>query len=290
MIKRGLIGCFMLFVMLFSISMVSADVGDLCELSVSLLSQDPHPAMPGEYVKLVFQVDGVDDPKCGEIIFELKEDFPISLDPGVDAKIVAQGGIHQIDFSSYLLASYEARVSEDALDGENIIEVEYSYNVGGSRAEEVKQFNLNVEDARVDFEVYVKDYDPTTKVMTFEILNIGDSDIEALTIEVPRQDHIEIKGPNRNIVGDLDSNEYTTAEFEATSEGGNIELEIIYTDTINVRRSISKTIIFTPEYFEGRNGNEGTSVWVYVIVVVVVVGLVWYWRKKKKYRMTHKRR
>ena len=52
--------------------------------------------------------------------------------------------------------------------------------------------------------------------ITIEVLNIEASDIEALTIEIPKQDNIEVKGPNKIVVGDLDSNEYTTAEFEAS--------------------------------------------------------------------------
>jgi len=284
--KRGL-SVYLVLSLVLMLTFVSA--ADFCDPTISLINQDPYPAIPGDYVELVFQVDGVENPDCGEMTFELKENFPISFDPLSEPKVEIKGGFYERTYGSFLIVPYKVRVDEQALDGDNPIEVVItSKDVEGSIFE-VKEFQLNVEDSRVDFEIFIKNYDPLTKIITLEILNTGKSDIEALTIEIPKQDHIEIKGPNRNIVGDLDSNEYTTAEFEAMSEGGNIDLEIIYTDTINVRRSVQKTIIFTPEYFEGRNGDEGTSAWTYIIILVVIIGVIWWWRKKRKHRLTHRR-
>jgi len=60
-------------------------------------------------------------------------------------------------------------------------------------------------------------------------------------LEIPKQTNIIVKGPNRVVVGDLDSNEYTTADFEATMRDGDLTIELTYSDTINVRRTISKT-------------------------------------------------
>ena len=113
-----------------------------------------------------------------------------------------------------ILLPYKLRIDENALDGENPIEVYYSNKNCFKWL--IKEFDITVQDTRADFEVYVKDYDYITKELTFEILNIAETDVEALTIEIPKQDNIDIKGANRIVVGDLDSNEYTTADFEAT--------------------------------------------------------------------------
>ena len=83
-------------------------------------------------------------------------------------------------------------------------------------------------DGRTDFEVYVGDHVIKDKSLVFEILNIGNQDIEALTVEIPKQENIVVKGANRNIVGDLDSNEYTTTDFEAIPAGGDINLILHY--------------------------------------------------------------
>ena len=53
--KKSLMFGFAFAFILFSISGVFAGV---CDLDVSLINQDPYPAIQGDYVKLVFQVDG----------------------------------------------------------------------------------------------------------------------------------------------------------------------------------------------------------------------------------------
>ncbi len=62
-------GVLLFFLVSFMISISTAQ--EFCELNTTLLNQDPYPAVPGNYVKLVFQVKGVDNSECNDIIFEL---------------------------------------------------------------------------------------------------------------------------------------------------------------------------------------------------------------------------
>ncbi|MCR4323820.1 MAG: hypothetical protein NUV37_02540, partial [Nanoarchaeota archaeon] len=143
---------------------------------------------------------------------------------------------------------------------------------------------VEVEDSKAEFEVYVKDYDYNTNELTIEILNIAASGIEALTVEIPKQETISIKGPNRIVVGDLDSNEYTTAEFEATVGDGWFNVRLIYSDSINVRREVTKAINFDSSYFFGRKADQnGTSTRTYVLWIVIIFAVVyWFLRRRKK--------
>lgn len=272
---------------LFAIPLISAAE---CDLDISMINQDPYPAIPGDYVKVVFQVDGIENPECGIVTFGIKEDYPVSLDPNVQNPISINSGTFQRTYSSFYLAPYKLRVDEDAIDGDNPIEV--NYKVGST--DYLEEFNLHVEDTRADFEVDVKDYDYATRELTFEILNIEESDIQALTIEIPDQEGIQIKGANRKVVGDLDSNEYTSADFEAILPEGktDINLNIIYTDSINVRREINKTVTFDSQYFTDRNGSQKKTPWFWIMVIVAVVAWIVYRRikksKAKKKRMMQK--
>jgi hypothetical protein len=261
-----------------------------CDLEISLINQDPYPAIQGDYVKVVFQLDGLEGTECGIVTFGIKEDYPIHLDPNVVNPITINSGIYSKNYGSFYLAPYKLRVDENALDGENPIEVYYST---GSASNVVKEFNIIVQDTRADFEVHVKDYDYTTKELTFEILNIAEADVQALTIEIPKQDGIEIKGANRIVVGDLDSNEYTTADFEAILPEGetNINLNIIYTDSINVRRELQKVVDFDSSYFMDRNKDKKSQpYWLYGIIVLVIVIVVWRRIKKKKREAERKKK
>ena len=261
-----------------------------CDLRVSLLNQDPYPAVPGDYVKLVFQVEGVESTECKNVDFELISQYPISFDPGVNPVVQIKGGTFTRDYSSFLMIPYKVRVDSDALEGENPIEIRYSEG-SIDLTNHLKQFDLYIENVKVDFEVHIKDYVDETKTLTIEILNIGDNDVEALTVEIPEQPNIEIKGSNRNIVGDLDSNDYTTAEFEAIPSEGEIELIIYYNDEINVRRTTTEKVYFNPTMFEGRNGDStGLSTSAYILIILVLgIGAFWVYRVRKKRKAKHKK-
>ncbi len=284
--KKRLLICLIFGILLINTLFILAES---CDLEVSIINQDPYPAIPGDYVKVVFQIQGVENPECQSIEFELLEKYPISFDPLENPKIFIESGIYDKDYSSFLLAPYKIRVDSNALDGDNPIEVQYKF--GSNIGYETKQFNLNVKDTRADFEIYVSEYDAKTRTITFEILNIQDVDVEALTIEIPKQNNIEIKGSNINLVGDLDSNEYTTADFEAIPQAGEIIVKIIYTDEINKRRTIEKKVLFEPEYFTGRIADENNKSLSSYLPWIIVLGIIIYsfYRKRKKKQRERRR-
>jgi len=280
-------GALFVFIFLFSLTLVSAQ--SICVLDATLINQDPYPAIPGEYVKVVFQLDGLGNANCGDVSLTLKEEFPFSLDPGEETTLDVRSGTYSRDFASFFLAPFEVRVDEDALEGENPLEITYSYSFGAEKVNLIKKFNITIEDTRVDFEIAVKDYEPITNIIKFEILNIGESDIEALTIEVPKQDNIQIKGSNRNIVGDLDSNDDTTFEFEAVPTTGDINLIIYYTDQSNARRMLEKSVSYDESYYEDRVRDKvGRSISFYLLItLVVVIVIIWFIRRRNRHKRRH---
>jgi len=257
-----------------------------CEINSSLVSQDPYPAVPGDYVKLVFQLSGtgVSDPSCGRINIELVEAFPISFDPNVSNKIEARAGIYANDYSSNLLAPFKVRVDKYALQGDNSIKLKYSFGIGsGSESNIEKEFDLNVQDIETDFEVSVKDYNYATKIITFEILNVGKNNVESLVAEIPVQNTIEVKGSRRSIIGSLDSNDDTTFTYEATPKDGQISMILLYNDEAGVRRQVEKSVMFSSADFKNRVRDSSSSgKWVFFIVVLIAIAVWYFWRRNKK--------
>jgi hypothetical protein len=127
-------------------------------------------------------------------------------------------------------------------------------------------------------------------------LNIGEHDVQALTVEIPEQENIQIKGGNRNIVGDLDSNEDTTFNFEAVPQGAEINLIIHYTDEINVRRQIDKKVDYNSFFFTGRKADEiqpksnsyYVAIGLGVVLVLIFIRSRWIKRKKKLHHLHHR--
>ena len=262
------------------VSLVDAAV--ICDLNPVLLNQDPYPAVPGETVKIVFQVDGLANSQCGDVAITLNEDFPFEVEPGTNPTVNLASGTYVKDFESFALVPYWLVINKDALDGENNIDLDITTTAGGKTTH---SFDIEVSDLRTDYEISIKNYDPSTKIMTFEILNTGEHDVEALTIDVPKQDNFAIKGTSRNIIGSLDSNDDTTFSFEGVPSNGDIKLIVTYTDEINERRMIEKTVSFDEDYFDGRGVKEGRSVWFYItIIILLIIGYRWWKARRDKKR------
>jgi len=275
----------LVFVFILSLSFISAEA---CILDVTMLNQDPYPAVPGDYVEVVFQLSGIENPECGTVVFSLVEKYPLVFDPGMDSAVTINSGTFTKDFSASKIIPYRVRIDENAVDGDNPIETSFSFRNLGDRSFQTKDFTLSVEDAKADFEIFVKDYDSAADIITFEVLNIADVDVEALTLEIPVQNGVVVKGSKRNILGDLDSNEYTSTDFELTSSVDEITVEIFYTDNIGVRRNTAKVISYESEYFVGRQADsKSTSKLVYVFWIAVVLIVAYFVRKKFKKKKQH---
>lgn len=285
MVKRGLtLVLGLAFVLIVATSFLSAATA--CSLNASLINQDPYPATPGDYVRLVFQVNGIANSECGDVAIELLPTFPFSLDSTESAIQTTKAGVYEKDYSSFLIAPYKVRVADNAIDGDNPIEAVITSSGSASL---LSKFQINIEDKRTDFEVYVKDYSLTTNIMKLEVVNIGKNDIKALTLEIPKQKNIVVKGANKNVLGDLDSNEYTTADFEVASSSGAFDVVIYYTDSISERRTVNKTVEFDKNYFVGRKADQtGLSFGNYVVILIILAGVGYFLYKRYKTNKHHK--
>jgi len=256
-----------------------------CNLDTTLIYQDPLPAQPGEYVELVFQVTGATNPGCGQITFELLEEYPLDFDKGDSNTKSITSSIFVQNFKSVWNVPFEPRIDKNALEGNNKIRT----RITTASQTLIKNFTININDVRTDFEVFIRDYNPQTNMITFEILNIGENDIDALTVEIPPQENIDVKATRRNIVGSLDANEDTTFTFEAIPRNGNINLNVYYTDAINERRLIQESVNFDSSLYEGRGENNGLSIWFYLFIALLLIIIGTWVRKRWKRKKRHEK-
>ena len=161
----------------------------------------------------------------------------------------------------------------------------------------LKRFNITVQDSRTDFEVSVKDYDYKTNTLTLVVLNAGEHDAEAVTIDIPKQDNIDVKGSNRYIVGSLDAKDDSSFSYEAVPRDGEIKFDVYYNDQINERRTLEKTVKFDSSYFQGRKKDavvpKPTSYYVAIgeAIVFILIWLIgWYRRRRKRMKLVYAKR
>ncbi len=280
------------FVSLFLINVVSAVDGN-CDLDVLLLNQDPIKAVPGEYVDVVFQIQGVDNVACETVSFQLLPEYPFSVDPNIETTKTVQSGTFTSNYNSQATLPFSLRVDSSALDKNYKIKVKYSTSRGGSSLSVSKEFNISVEDVTGDFEIFVDDYVMSTSTITFNILNVGKNDVEALTVEIPKQTGIDVKGSNKAIIGTLDANQDTTFSYEATPTDGEIKLVVHYNDENGERRNVEKTVAYDSSYFTDRvrDSEKKNSPWMWVIIIVVILLIIYFVRRitRKKTHPHHLR-
>lgn len=290
MVKQFLLFAFVALVLFASTHVVSAQSASGCALNVTLVNQDPYPSIPNDYVKVVFKLTGLEGRDCQDVNFQVVQDYPFSADPGTPLNINVSSGTYTTDYSSYVLLPFKLRVDPNAVDGENDLQVEFSSTSGGSHISQIKKFPIQIKNALTDFEVSIKDYVESTRTITFEILNTGKGDAQALTVDIPQQNTLTVKGSSRSIIGNLNSYEDTSFSYEAIPSAGPINMVVSYTDSNEVRREINKTVSYDPVYFTNRVRDIKSSPTTTYAVVIIIIALIVFWiiRRRVKNKRRHK--
>ena len=270
-----------LFLLVLLLVVPAVLAGENCDIDVSLLNQDPIPAVPGERLEVVYTISNIDSTDCGTITFEVLDEFPFKLEEGSQRVYTIESGTFTRDYNTQKTIPVDYFVNTNAIDGDNPIEVRYKYD--GSENYVSKTYDVEVEDVRADFEIFVSDYNYVTKEITFEVLNIGKSDIEAVTVEVLGQEGITVYGTNKENIGDLSSNEDTSSDFVMDVSTSRIILQLSYSDSVQVRRTIEKGVTFNAQLFENTKDTGGQSYTSWIIIgLVVIVGFYFFFRRSKK--------
>jgi hypothetical protein len=274
---KRVMGVFVMLVFLFTF--VSAT--KTCNLDMTIINQDPYPAVPGENVDVVFQITGVQTTDCGKVSVILNEKFPFSIAPGNSNERSLQSPTFLRGYENFWVVPFTLKVNKNALNGNQKAEFILSSKDGQSQI--IKEFNINVKDVTTNFEVFVRNYEKSDGILTLEIINIGENDIKSLVIEIPNQESVRIVGSERQTIGILDSNEDTTLRFITSKvKEGDIQVKIIYNDLINHRRELTKELAFNPSLFESVNNKKSLGISTYLLIILIILLVVnWFYKKHK---------
>jgi len=222
-----------------------------------LVNQDPVTAEPGGYVNLLFKLENWGTARADNVVVELLPQYPFSLDSGVAAvqELGSIGGL-ATDDKAYLV-KYKVRVDKDAINGDNEIGLKYTY--GNGITVSLQKFNVTVLNPRTDFDVVVQDSSSGTTSLA--IANIGSNTAYSVVVSIPDQSAYRVSGASATVLGNLDASDYTLASFQIAQlgspsqiggyrSGGNItassvtplKINIAYTDTLGIRRTVEKEV------------------------------------------------
>ena len=268
---------------------------DIAYLQTSFVNQNPSYADPGGYVDLLFKVENRGTKKAQNSTLEILPQYPFSLDPGVSA-VNSLGVINGLQ------------------SGDN--EVKLKYSEGDGTAYKVATFNVSISNPRTDFDVIFQGSSTTststgtstssetsTSSTTLAIANIGANTAQSVIVRIPQQVYFMVIGTSASIIGNLNGGDYTPVNFQiiptdnsntSTSREKNLTVEISYTDTLGIRRTIQKSIPlnlgtavgtagrFTQRSQQSSLSNSVLYIGIGVAGIVVIIVIIKIRTRKKK--------
>jgi hypothetical protein len=294
--KRYSIIFLMLILSMLSVSAASTDLSG-CTPQISLVSQEPVIATPGSYVKLVFEVSGLDYCTNGMAV-ELNPSYPFSLDSGSNSIRVLNAKPYVSGYKGTWNIGYNVRIADDA-SGENYtIQMLYHSGTGTDfiTSSVSQDFDINIINSLTSFDAVVQEV--SDSIVSIAIANTGKNAANSVIVKIPQQENYKASGTNGQMVGNLASGDYTIVSFTINSErnfmpmgdaienktstnSNELKVEMDYTDNIGVRRITylnlempSSAIAGNSTLIRGEFGGYKRSSWSVWYTVLIIFGIV----------------
>jgi hypothetical protein len=306
----------MQFIVINSICAATAASSSLsCNPTIKILNQDPTPAVPDSYVKVVFEV--TDMANCNGLTVKLEPEYPFSLDPGYESAQSIKGLYYSSSgYEATWDIPYKIRIASDALEGDYYLKLGY-HEGEGNIGFAVREFNISIVDSQTDFAIVVQESSGTD--VSLGVVNIGKNTANSLIVGVPQQTGYRASGTSQQIVGNLEAGDYTIVAFtlqqimprnssgmmnsrNATRPGENIgasaseplKIQLSYTDGIGKRRTVTKDVDyssqgagnFTAIGFRGQRNNTNANLfglsyiwWLVIVGITLVIVLIIVYKK-----------
>lgn len=298
----------LMFIFLIDFTLAASFVAEgSCNLNVSLVNQDPYPAIPGEYVEVLFQVSGLSNLNCKGGSLELVPSYPFSLDSNDSIRLL-EGSTGAQGYSSIWNVGYKIRVDKDAIDGNNELKVKYGEKY--SNVNNIKKFDIVVQDTRTTFDSVIQE--SSSSDVSIALANTGKYIANSVVVRIPEQDNYKVTGSDGQMVGNLESGDYTIVSFSVTpvmsrGSGNNVvgesklKFDIYYTDSIGERRVVNMELGLNPTSstnmtnFSGmregfQRSNQFTwSIW-YTLAIIAVIVIILFLLRKKILGIFHKKK
>lgn len=181
---------------------------------IALLSYEPSPAQPGNYLTLFIKVENKGGDKITDALYRLESKYPFSLKKGEEA----DRHFGTIGSQQQVLLEYDLYIDEKALEGTHDIILKLCLNHDCSNYLE-KKIEIYIQTGGIPgIEVGLENFDIFSGgkkgTVTLNIVNRGDLDVKYLVMELMPTEQFEILSPNRIYIGEMESDDFETAEFD----------------------------------------------------------------------------
>jgi hypothetical protein len=275
---------------------------DTPQFFITTLKYEPYPVNAGDWFDVWVKAENLGREDATNAQFELVTPYPFeSYDtvrqygriPGTDnANSIKQPDESMIE-ANQVIMKFRVRAADNAPYGTSLLKIRMKTDKDSDYSID-QDVPIEIEKTKTDFDVVMQE--STDQGISFAIANIGENAATALTVSVPDQQGVVIRGPRSSIIGNLDKGDFTTASFLVSPEKnkGDILLQLAYTDIAGVRNTINKTVIVdsyslsnsTITGFRRPTSNSSTVaskiIFLLLGAVIGIAGLVYFQKRKNK--------
>jgi hypothetical protein len=278
-----------------------------CNPTIKLVSQDPNPATPSDYVKVIFEITELEN--CDGFSVRLNPEYPFSLDSNASAVQSIETNPYVSGYRSVWMIPYNVRVDSAAFEGDYKLKLQYhegnnkifdSYVGAG--------FNITIEDSRTKFDTVIQESSGSD--VSIAIANVGKYTANSVVVRIPEQESFSVTGTDGQMVGNLESGDYTIVGFTISNKVGmpqqnmtrnrneiptntqqkssKLKFDIYYTDNIGERRVINMELplnmgnssIAGMGNFNARRTTSTSSLsswykWIIILVILIIAYVVY---------------
>ena len=257
-------------------------------LTISSVKSNPSEVQPGEKFALELKIENNLDKDVENVIVDLDLNEKIPFAPYQSSNEIR---IEEIGEGDEEKVSFDLIAFSDAVSGTYTIPVHIKYN------NETENFLVSVIinakpkiDVSSEGSVLIKG---TSGKITLMIVNSGLGDAKFLSVSLSQVNGIDLTSPNRVYIGDIDSNDFDTADFNVFVSANapstiSLPVELTYTDSRNNEVTENKIIIIKSytqkEAISLGLINKNNTFLIIISVVGVLILFFIYRRIRKKVR------
>jgi len=245
------IGFLAICLMITLSSVAYADLSGVTGVSVSLVNQDPSPAIAGEIVDIYLGIENIGGESSGNLIVELEPEYPFTLVPGEPA-VQNIGTIKSYQKDNYMkIITYTIKVDSDTPAGSYDITVKY-YEQGDPLPTE-KTITIDVKNKEMAEIIHI---DKTNLVpgkqtsLKFTINNVGNAPLKDMTFSWVNEDKIilPVGSDNSKYIKSVDIGESVELDYQVIADSNadpglyELKLNLSYDDPITYRKKQISTI------------------------------------------------
>ncbi|MCX6746754.1 MAG: hypothetical protein NTU63_01315 [Candidatus Pacearchaeota archaeon] len=268
-------------------------------LIISSTTSNPAEVQPGETVKLDLTIKNDLNQDVEDVVVSLVLNNPANPLPFAPYQSSNEYKIDTINEDEHEIAKFNLIVFADANSGTYTIPVKVSYTESdtGNSKEDVDlglvSIIINAKpkiDVSLEGPVLIKG---TNGKITIKVVNSGLGDTKFLSVSSSQVNGIQITGSNNVYIGNIDSNDFDTADFDVFVNADalssiNLPVKIIYTDSRNNQITKDETVLVktytTKEAISLGLIQKNNTVIILVFLVLAVILFFVYRRIRKKAR------